>query len=59
MNRNPIADIVLAGLIALQSAPFDPEANHAEADDLLCDLLKELGYVDIVEAYEKIEKWYA
>lgn len=59
MTRHPTADIVLAGLIALQRIRFDPERNHSNADELLCLLLKELGYTDIVEAYEKIEKWYA
>lgn len=35
------------------------EWGHIEADDYLCKLLKELGYKNIVEAYKKIEKWYA
>ena len=37
----------------------DIECAHAYADDVLCDLLKSLGYQDVVEAYEQIDKWYA
>lgn len=37
----------------------DTESAHAEADDVLCDLLKELGYIKIVEEYHKVSKWYA
>jgi len=37
----------------------DPEATHAAADAVLCDLLRALGYEDVVGEWEKIEKWYA
>lgn len=45
-------------LKALQLDP-DTEIAHHFADDILCDLLKELGYAEVVQEYEKIEKWYA
>jgi hypothetical protein len=45
-------------LIALQSSE-DPEAAHSEADDVLCGLLKSLGYADVVAEWEKVERWYA
>ena len=35
------------------------EAEHAEADDLLVEILIKLGYKDIVDEYESINKWYA
>ena len=39
----------------------DPECAHAEADDILCDLI--LKYVPngtkIVKTFLKIDKWYA
>ena len=38
---------------------YDKEANHGNADDLLCLLLHRLGYVDVVEEYQNIGKWYA
>lgn len=38
----------------------DPEGDHADADRLLCEWLRQLGYSDIVEAYHSISpKWYA
>ena len=37
----------------------DTESAHAEADDVLCDLLKELGYTKVIEEYKKVPKWYA
>jgi hypothetical protein len=37
----------------------DREAAHILADGLLCQLLTHLGYTEVVEAYEKIDKWYA
>lgn len=37
----------------------DIEIAHSDADDVLCDLLTELGYGDIVNEYKKIERWYA
>ena len=45
-------------LIELQKE-WDVEAAHSDADDILCDILKELGYNDIVEEFIKVEKWYA
>lgn len=37
----------------------DVEAAHAKADDILLDILRDLGLDDIVEEYEKINKWYS
>jgi len=37
----------------------DREIGHMEADDILCALLKEIGYGDVVEEYHKVEKWFA
>jgi len=38
---------------------YDAEKAHAIADDLLVTFLTDLGYKDIVEAYQAIHKWYA
>ncbi len=35
------------------------EMSHAEADELLCKALREAGYGDGVDIYEKLGKWYA
>lgn len=35
------------------------ESDHDEADMLLCNLLEELGYTEIVDVYRKLPKWYS
>ena len=37
----------------------DAEGGHIEADDLMCELLKELGYGEGVEIFEGMYRWYA
>lgn len=37
----------------------DTEAFHAAADDLLCKVLRQLGYKEGIEVYKETEKWYA
>ena len=37
----------------------DTEAEHILADDLLVEILIKLGYQDIVDEYERINKWYS
>ena len=34
------------------------DISHQEADVLLCRLLQELGYSEVVEVYKKVGKWY-
>jgi len=35
------------------------EGDHIDADNLLCEFLEDLGYTELVKAFEKIGKWYA
>lgn len=37
----------------------DAEFAHGAADKILCNILNELGYVDIVESFNKVKKWYS
>jgi len=37
----------------------DIEYGHGEADDILIDLLREIGLGEIAERYENIPAWYA
>lgn len=37
----------------------NPEYAHIYADDLLTDMLRLMGYTEIVDAYDGITKWYA
>jgi hypothetical protein len=36
----------------------DTEAAHLRADEILCDLLTNAGYGDVVAEWEKVQKWY-
>ena len=38
---------------------WDIEEAHGKADDILCEVLRKLGYNRIVDLYEKIDKWYS
>ena len=37
----------------------DPETDHEEADNILCEFLSELGYDDVVNLFQQVQKWYA
>lgn len=37
----------------------DTEAQHSDADKVLCELLTALGYADVVEEWQRVPKWYA
>lgn len=36
----------------------DTEVAHSDADELLTELLEDLGYKRVVSVYRKIKKWY-
>ena len=59
-NKTQKSKIALAiyQLEDLQSS-IDVESVHAEADDILCQLLIILGCGEVVEKYNKVPKWYA
>ena len=42
-----------------ESIEDDRERPHLIADGILCELLTELGYANIVELYNKVNKWYS
>ena len=37
----------------------DTEACHCIADDILCEFLRSLGYGDVVDEWDNVDKWYA
>jgi hypothetical protein len=37
----------------------DTEEVHRQADDVMCELLRDLGYGEGVAVFCTIEKWYA
>ena len=42
-----------------QQSNRDFEIAHGVADDVLCDLLRELGYGEVVDEYNEVGKWYS
>lgn len=44
---------------AVEVSENDEEQGHGLADTILCDFLKHLGYTEIVNEFEKVEKWYS
>ena len=59
--RKKKADIIKEAVEKLEAIEKsgDTEARHIEADDILCDVLKALGCKEVVDAFEKLDKWYA
>lgn len=41
------------------AAQWDQEGRHAEADELMVEVLRSLGYGAGCDVYEKMSKWYA
>lgn len=37
----------------------DKELAHIEADQILCTLLTQEGFNDVVDEFTKLDKWYA
>ncbi len=37
----------------------DPENAHLVADDIIINMLSDLGHQDIVELWSNVYKWYA
>ena len=38
---------------------YDVENAHADADDLMCEMLIQFGYGEGVDIFDKVEKWYS
>lgn len=35
------------------------EDGHIEADELLCELLIRLGFEEVIDIYNQMDKWYS
>lgn len=46
-------------MLKLEQQNDDTETAHSNADEILCTLLEELGYAEVVAEYRKVSKWYA
>jgi hypothetical protein len=56
-DLKPLREAAITELKRLQDNG-DTEEDHINADRILCDLLGYLGCQDVVDEYEKIEKWF-
>jgi len=45
--------------VKINTKDGDTEDYHIAADKLLCELLIELGYKEVVDEFNKLGKWYA
>lgn len=62
MNRklHPITEEQITNYIKRLGESYGGELGHMEADEILCDILNELGLMDIVDAYDRVpDKYYA
>lgn len=50
-------ELAIQKLKQCQQCP-DAEAAHINADQVLCDLLLELGYADVVLEWDNVLKYY-
>lgn len=42
-----------------QARYYDCEPRHRDADMLMCNVLRSLGYGDGIDVFENMGKWYA
>ena len=38
---------------------YDQEDQHIDADELMCNVLRSLGYGDGIDIFDSMPKWYA
>lgn len=58
-SKQPLTDKQLAARLEALIGMRDIEDAHGQADDLLVETLRALGYKRAMAMYERVEKWYA
>lgn len=58
-ERVSLVEKAKKALALLAIKETDIEATHREADQILCRLLNELGFRDVVDLWDKLPKWWA
>lgn len=46
-------------MVKIASDAYDPESDHASADDLISEYLRDQGLHEAMDAFEGMTKWYA
>jgi len=61
MADNVNNDLVVKYVLEISALceAHDTETAHLEADKLLCELLRELGYAAVSEVFESLRKYYS
>jgi len=59
MNVKELDDKYSQMMIEMIRKVNDMEKGHIEADDMLLELLKELGFIKIIDTFNSFGKWYA
>lgn len=57
-EQNELRGFALEMLVSIQEMD-DIEMAHVRADEVLMNLLRALGFSDVVAEYDKVGKWYA
>lgn len=53
------AEAAAAMRVLLENNDDDPESTHSDADELLCEVLTNLGYGETVDAFLAMKRWYS
>lgn len=52
-RKKKLSEYTIERLNSVKDSAADAEMTHATADQLLCDLLGQLGFLDVVKLYHK------
>lgn len=58
-DLKPLREAAIKELEEMHGEDQDYESNHLNADAILCDILGYMGCQDVVDAFDKVGKWYA
>jgi hypothetical protein len=59
MTDSEKLDALFADRIKRHCSHGDIEIAHSDADDLLIELVRHLGYTQTADAWSNVDKWYA
>ena len=60
MTREPDQELLAEFVEKMKVCARDePEDGHGKADDVLCALVRQLGYGEVASIFETMTKWYA
>ncbi|MCC9600305.1 hypothetical protein LOC67_07005 [Stieleria sp. JC731] len=51
-------EVFLARMTEIANRPMDSEDQHGDADVLMMETLRSLGYDEGIDAFENMDRWY-